>query len=297
VAPLSYREFLLALGLDACVELLDAGDLSRLKILKHEFLLALKQYFYVGGMPEAVSVFIETNDFSKTREVQRSIIDMYDQDFSKHAPLVQVPKIRQIWNSVPVQLAKENKKFQYSQLSPGARSREYELALLWLTDTNIVHQVHRVQEIKHPLNAYEDSASFKLYAVDIGLLACMSGLDKDVLFEGDRFFVEFKGSLAEQFVLQELISLSGADPTYKPFYWTNAGGKAEVDFIISVGKHIIPIEVKSGINLRAKSLQVYMQKYEPALALRCSPADYKAGGHITDLPLYALDRLPPECGR
>ncbi|GHV82094.1 ATPase [Spirochaetia bacterium] len=283
--PLSFCEFLLALGQEKCVRLLEEGEPGRLVLFKHEYLDMLKKYFFVGGMPEAVSVFAETGDFEAARRVQRSIIDMYDHDFSKHAPGVQVPKIRMLWNHIPYQLAKENKKFVFGNVSKNARSRDFESAMLWILDTGIAHRVNRIHEVRHPLKVYEDSSAFKLYIGDIGLLSCMSGLEKDVLFEGDRLFVEFKGALAEQFVLQELIAL-------QPFYWSNDNGRAEVDFLIQAGRNIVPIEVKPGINLRAKSLQVYIDKFNPAIAVRTSPADYHAGERIVDLPLYALSLLP-----
>jgi predicted AAA+ superfamily ATPase len=221
---------------------------------------------------------------------------MYDQDFSKHAPGVQVPKIRMLWNTIPYQLAKENKKFTFGAVSKNARSRDFESAMLWILDTGIAHRVNRINEVRHPLKVYEDSFAFKLYIGDIGLLSCMSALEKDILFEGDRLFVEFKGALAEQFVLQELIALPQPERGYQPFYWSNDNGRAEVDFLIQAGRNIVPIEVKSGINLRAKSLQVYIDKFNPAIAVRTSPADYHAGERIVDLPLYALSLLPGVLG-
>jgi predicted AAA+ superfamily ATPase len=244
-------------------------------------------------MPEAVSVFAQMENFDEVRRTQRNIIDMYSQDFSKHAPGVQVPRIRMLWNSIYRQLAKENKKFQYSQISKDARSREFENALLWILDTGIAHMVSRAVDVKHPLKAYADTKAFKLYLSDIGLLSCMSGLDKDILFDGDSLFVEFKGSLAEQYVLQELVALG----VYSPLYWSRDNARAEVDFLIQAGKNIVPLEVKSGINLRAKSLQVYIEEFSPARAVRISLSDYKIsplqnGAQLIDVPLYCISMLP-----
>jgi predicted AAA+ superfamily ATPase len=287
IRPLSYREFLLALQQKNCCELLDEGDPARLGILKYEYIDLLKKYFLVGGMPEAVAAFAESGSISRVRQIQQNIVDMYDQDFSKHAPGVQVPKIRMLWNSIPNQLARENKKFVFGALSGGARAREYETAMLWILDTGIVHRVNRVADVKYPLKAYEDKKAFKLYAGDIGLLSCQSGFEGEAIFEGDRPFVEFKGALAEQYVLQELIQGG-----WTPFYWSSDKARSEVDFLIQAGGKLIPIEVKAGTNLRAKSLRVYTEKFEPPVAVRTSPADYKAANRIIDLPLYALGLLP-----
>jgi predicted AAA+ superfamily ATPase len=286
--PLSFLEFLKAMGEGRCLRFLEAGDPARLVVLRHKYTELLKKYFFVGGMPEAVSVFSETGDYAQVRQVQQDIIDMYDQDFSKHAPAVQVPKIRMLWNSIPLQLAKENRKFIYGAAASGGRAREFENAMFWILDTGIAHRVNRVTDVKHPLKSYEDTKAFKLYMGDIGLLSRMSDLEKNVLFDGDRLFVEFKGALAEQFVLQELKAMK----RYTPFYWANDNARSEVDFLVQAGRHIVPLEVKSGINLRSKSLQVYIDKFKPACAVRCSPSDYKAGNGLIDLPLYGLSLLP-----
>ncbi|GHU52833.1 ATPase [Bacilli bacterium] len=286
--PLSFYEFLGAMNQEGCVRVLDDGDPAKLRLFQHEYINMMKKYFFVGGMPEAVAAFAETGSFAQVRQIQQNLIDMYDQDFSKHAPAYQVPRIRMLWNSIPRQLARENKKFVYGTVSKSARSREFETAMLWLLDTGILRRVNRVQDVKHPLKSYEDRGAFKLYLGDIGLLSRMSGLEKDILFERDRLFVEFKGALTEQFVLQELLACTA----YTPFYWSNDNAHSEVDFLVQAGKNIVPIEVKAGINLRAKSLQVYIDKFNPARAVRSSLADYKAGERILDLPLYALCLLP-----
>jgi predicted AAA+ superfamily ATPase len=290
LGPLSFEEFLMAMNQNQLLDLLNPENLQTMRLYSHEFMLLLREYLWTGGMPEAVACFAETADFEKTHRVQQDIIDMYDMDFSKHAPGSQVPRIRQLWNSIPKQLAKDNHKFVYNIVGEGARAREYENAMLWILDTGIAHALYRVETIKQPLKAYEDTKSFKLYMNDIGLLVCMSGLTQETLFEGSTIFTEFKGALAEQFVMQELLAHG-----LSPFYWTNEKGRAELDFILQRGNNIIPLEVKSGLNLRAKSLQVYMSLYHPALAVRTSPADYKTSaspsGRIIDLPIYAIGLL------
>jgi predicted AAA+ superfamily ATPase len=288
IFPLSFSEFLLALGQEKLASLLILEDLESLRLFHREYIELLKQYFIIGGMPEVVLRFAENSDYDETRKLQRDIIDMYDQDFSKHAPGVQIPKIRSLWNSIPRQLAKENHKFIYNEVESGARAREYETALLWILDTGIAHSIHRVTEIKHPLKAYLDPKAFKLFMGDIGLLCCMSGLEREVVFNGNDIFVEFKGALAEQYVMQEYIAAAAGEL----FYWMNDKTKTEVDFVFQAGENIVPLEVKSGINLRAKSLTAYIERFSPAISIRTSLADYKVNmfktGKLVDLPLYAV---------
>lgn len=211
--------------------------------------------------------------------------------FSKHAPAGEVPRIRMLWNSVPSQLAKENKKFIYGQVREGARSKDYELALLWLADCGLIHKISRVNKPEIPLKAYEDPKSFKVYGADVGLLCCAAGLDAASLLRGNEIFTEFKGALTEQFVCQQLKTLKNI-PIY---YWTNENGAAEIDFLAQIDGRVVPIEVKAETNLRAKSLKVYREKYQPALSVRLSMADYKAEEGLLNLPLYAAGLLPEEC--
>jgi predicted AAA+ superfamily ATPase len=213
---------------------------------------------------------------------------MYDQDFSKHTPAVHIPKIRALWASIPEQLAKPNKKFVYSEIAKSARAREYAIAMMWLLDTGILYRVNRVTAVRHPLRSYCDQKAFKLYGLDVGLLSCMSGLDKDMLFEGDSTFVEFKGALTEQYVLNQLISENG----FSPYYWENSGGTSEVDFLIENAGHAIPIEVKANTHLRSKSLKTYIDKHSPHAAVRVSLANYRNDGQLIELPLYAISMLP-----
>jgi len=286
--PLSFTEFLSAMGEDALAKRLFAGDTDILRLHSEAYISFLKKYFYVGGMPEVVQSFADKGEYSEVRRLQQGLLTMYDQDFSKHAPSVHVPRIRALWDSVPEQLGKENKKFVYSEIAKSARAREYETAMMWLIDTGILYKVNRVKEVRHPLKSYADEKAFKLYGLDVGLIACMSELAKDALFEEDRAFVEFKGSLAEQYVLNQLIFECGL----KPCYWGNDSGRAEVDFLVQAGARAIPIEVKASTNLRAKSLKLYMEKYNPDIAFRFSLADYRQDGALTNLPLYAICVLP-----
>ena len=282
--PLSYLEFLQACSKGQFADLIHAGDFDMMTTFKQEYIHLLKQYYYVGGMPEAVLHFCENKDFNEVREIQERILMAYEQDFSKHAPDEIVPRLRMLWNNIPGQLAKENKKFIYGMVKEGARAKDYELALLWLIDCGLVHKVHRATAPKLPLKAYEDLKAFKLFVVDVGLLACKVRLRQDVLLDGNDLFKEFKGALTEQYVLQQLKTMKSV----VPYYWTNDRNSAEIDFLLDNGHHIIPMEVKSETNLQAKSLKVYREKFSPSLAMRVSMADYKIEAGLINLPLYGI---------
>lgn len=285
--PLSFFEFMQAMGKEQYVKLLQNSDFEMATTFKQEYVDLLKHYYYVGGMPEVVLNFSENKDFNEAREIQRRILSAYEQDFSKYAPNEVVPRIRMLWNSIPAQLAKENKKFIYGLIKEGARAKEYELAMLWLTDCGLVHKVQRVIKPNLPLKAYEDLKAFKLFLVDIGLLSCMTGLRQQTLLDGNDLFKEFKGALTEQYVLQQLKTLKDV----QTYYWTAERGMAEVDFIIDNGSDIIPIEVKAEANLQAKSLKVYREKFQPKLSIRTSMADYKKEDWLLNLPLWALGMI------
>ena len=243
-----------------------------------------REYYFVGGMPEAVKTFMETQNLNDVRQVQRNLLMAYEQDFSKHIRDGQtVQRVRALWNSIPEQLAKENKKFVYSQLQKGARSKDYEIALQWLKDSGLVHAVPRIKKPHLPLTAYQDNA-FKLFSLDVGLLAAQSYLDPTVLLEGNRLFTEFKGALTEQYVLQQLLVLQN-NPV---FYWATEKGTAEVDFVLQQGQDVTPIEVKAEENLKAKSLKVYVDQFQPKRALRFSMADYKEQDWVVNVPLYGM---------
>lgn len=285
--PLSFYEFLTALGKGRFVSLLKDQEYSTASNFRQVYIDSLKQYYYIGGMPEVVQAFVDNKDFNEARTIQQRILSAYEQDFSKHAPNEAVPRIRMIWNSIPSQLAKENKKFIYGLIKEGARAKDYELALLWLSDCGLVHKVNRVTVPNLPLKAYEDLRAFKLFFVDIGLLSCLAGLRQNVLLDGNELFKEFKGALTEQYVLQELKTRTGI----QCYYWTAERGTAEVDFVVGNGADVFPIEVKAEINLQAKSLKVFHEKYRPAKSIRTSMADYKDEGWLINLPLWAVENI------
>ena len=282
--PLSFFEFMIAMGKKQHVELLQKGDFDMAATFKQDYVDLLKHYYYVGGMPEVVQTFADNRDFNETREIQQRILAAYEQDFSKHAPNEAVPRIRMLWNSIPAQLAKENKKFIYGLVKEGARAKEYELAMLWLTDCGLVHKVHRINAPSLPLKAYEDLKAFKLFLVDVGLLSCMVGLRQDVLLDGNELFKEFKGALTEQYVLQQLKTIKGLNI----YYWTAERGTAEIDFVIDNGIDVIPMEVKAEENLQAKSLKVYREKFQPKVSVRTSMAEYRREDWLVNLPLWAM---------
>ncbi len=285
--PLSYKEFLMATGNERFAKLMDNQDFQMITSFKQIYIDLLKQYYFVGGMPEAVQSFVENKDFNEVREIQKRILAAYEQDFSKHAPNEIVPRLRMLWNSIPSQLAKENKKFIYGLVREGARAKEYETAIMWLSDCGLVHKVSRVNQAGIPLRAYEDLKAFKLFLVDVGLLGCMAGLRQRVLIEGNKLFVEFKGALTEQYVCQQLKTVEDLGV----YYYTNDRGSCEVDFIVDTGEQIVPVEVKAEANLRAKSLKTYYEKFSPEISVRASMSDYKKEDWLLNLPLYAIDQI------
>jgi len=285
--PLNYIEFLNAKGQQALVEVLNSQDWSLIKVYKNRYIDLLRQYYYVGGMPEAVVAFTQEENFTEVRAIQKRILEAYEQDFSKHAPHEIVPRIRMLWNSVPSQLAKENKKFIYGLIKHGSRAKEYELAMSWLIDCGLIHKVSRASKPAIPLKAYEDQSAFKLFLLDVGLLAAMGDIDVKTLLEGNAIFEEFKGALTEQYVLQQLKTTKEINV----YYWSAENATAEIDFLVQYGHHIIPIEVKAEENLRAKSLRNYVDKYGPELAIRTSMSDFRREGWLSNLPLYAISQL------
>lgn len=285
--PLSFKEFLMATGKERFAELLGKRDFPMITSFKQLYIDALKQYSFIGGMPEAVQSFVENKDFNEVREIQKRILAAYEQDFSKHAPVEIVPRLRMLWNSIPSQLAKENKKFIYGLIREGARAKDYETAIMWLSDCGLVHKVTRVNAAGIPLRAYEDLKAFKLFVVDVGLLGCMTGLRQRTLLEGNDLFVEFKGALTEQYVCQQLKTMEDLDV----YYYTNDRGSCEVNFIIDTGEQVVPVEAKAEVNLRAKSLKTYYEKFSPQISVRTSMADYKREEWLVNLPLYAIDQI------
>lgn len=281
--PLNFSEFLLAVNEPLLLNLLNKKDWGLITAFKSKYIDLLKQYYYVGGMPEVVQTFINQKDFKKVREKQLNILTSYEQDFSKHAPNEIVPRIRLVWQSLPSQLAKENRKFTYGNLKKGARAREFELAIEWLTNAGIIHKVNRCNKPGFPLIAYAVLSHFKLFLLDVGLLAAMGKLDIYTLINEQSLFEEFKGALTEQYVLQQLKSIDQL-PIY---YWSAENATAEIDFLIQYQNFIIPIEVKAAENLKAKSLKTYHQKFNPEISIRISLSDYRKEDWLVNLPLYA----------
>ena len=285
--PLSFTEFLEALGHNNLVKLIDEQNWQLIKTFKNKYIQLLKQYYFVGGMPEPLGSFIENKDFEEVRKLQNNILYAYEQDFSKHAPGSIIPRIRMLWNSIPTQLAKENKKFIYGLIKKGARAKEYELALSWLIDCGLVYKIHNIKKPAIPLKTYSDFSSFKLFMVDTGLLSALSGLDIHTLIEGNSIFEEFKGALTEQYVLQQLLSLKKLDI----YYWSSPKSSAEIDFLLQKENKMIALEVKAAENLQAKSLKVFTNKYQPFRSIRSSMSDYREENWMTNIPLYAIDTI------
>lgn len=285
--PLDFFEFLLALNQKPLLDLLKSRNWELVKTFKEKYIQLLRQYYYIGGMPEVVSSFIHENDFSEVRNIQKQILISYEQDFSKHAPNEIVPRLRMLWHSIPAQLSKENKKFIFGLVKKGARAKEYELALSWLVDCGLVYKIERITKPDIPLKGYVDSSAFKLYIVDVGLLAAMGDIDAKTLLEGNVIFEEFKGALTEQYILQQLI----INPDMPVYYWSAETGTAELDFVVQYAGKVIPIEVKAAENLQAKSLKSYCQKYNPEIAVRASMSDYRQEEWLTNIPLYAIGEI------
>ena len=286
VHPLTFTEYLSGIGESGLADLIQTSDMERITTF-HELLVShLKSFLYVGGMPEVVMEYAPHRDVVVARDIQQELLAAYDRDFSKHAPPAEVPRLRALFDSVPRQLARENKRFVYSQAEPGARSKTMEMALQWLLDAGLVHQVRRVQVPRIPLAAYVDENVFKLYCLDVGLASAAVGLEARTLLGGNAAFTEYKGALTEQYVCQELVASS-----LQPYYWTSRSGGAEVDFVAQINGAPTPIEVKAEVNVQAKSLRVYRDQYEPPRSVRLSLRPYRDEGWLVNMPLYAACRM------
>ena len=283
--PLSFTEFLDAMGKEQYVELIEKQDFEMIKIFSNKFEDLLKQYCYIGGMPEVVQNFVNNGDFNQVRTIQNRILSAYERDFSKHIPANTVEKARMLWNSIPTQLAKENKKFIYNAIKKGARAKEFETALTWLRNNGLIYQVHKITKPGLPIGAYADLDAFKHFVLDVGLLGALSGLEAKTILGKYEIFQEFKGAIAEQYVLQQFKTIDDM-PIY---YWTNETSRSEVDFVIQRESKVIPVEVKAATNLKARSLKIYMEQFKPELAIRTSLADYKKTENLVDIPLYAIE--------
>ena len=288
--PLSFEEFLLAMGEERFVELLNKKDFKTIKLFNNKYEKLLKQYCYIGGMPEIVQDFVENKDFESVRNLQKEILSAYEEDFTKHIPANTVAKIRLLWKSIPAQLSKENKKFIYGAAKEGARARDFEAALSWLINSGLVYRVNKITKPDLPITAYEDFNSFKLFMLDVGLLGAMTDLQADTIIDGNRIFEEFKGAITEQYVLQQFKTIKDLPV----FYWSNETSRAEIDFVIQIKSNVVPVEVKAERNLQAKSLKVYMEKFKPNYAIRTSMADYKKTNSLIDIPMYAIEIIKEE---
>ncbi len=283
--PMCFFEFLEAIGEERLVKIIEAKDWDNINLFASRIKELLKKYYFVGGMPEAVLTYSEDRNFDNVREVQNEILKSYDFDFSKHAPADVAPRIRMLWNSLPAQLSKENRKFIYGLIKEGARAREYEIALQWLSDGGLIYKISNVTAPRIPLKSYEDKSAFKIFILDIGLLGAMSGLDVTTIVDGNRIFTEFKGALTEQYTLQELIL------HHEPYYYSKENARQEIDFLIQADGKIIPIEVKAEENLKAKSLRQFVADNSIDTAYRVSMSNYREESWMTNIPLYAVSTL------
>ena len=274
-------------GEEKLVEVLIENDWNLINVFKDKFISYLREYYFIGGMPSAVNKYIETKDYKQVRKIQLKLLKAYEEDFSKHAPIEIVPRLKMLWNSIPAQLAKENKKFIYGLIKEGARAKEYELALAWLIDCGLIYKIDRVNKPNIPLIAYQDTSAFKLYILDVGLLSAMTRIDAKILLEGNEIFTEFKGSFTEQYVLTELKS----NKDIPVFYWSAERATAELDFLVQLGVNVVPIEVKSEENLQAKSLKSFVEKYNTKLNVRTSMSDYRKEDWLINIPLYSIGNI------
>lgn len=284
--PLTFTEFLEAMGRKQLADVLESGNIEAIASLKETFKDYLRIYYAVGGMPEAVKSFAADKDYNKVREIQNDIIELYRHDFSKHAPISLIPRLNQVWDSIPAQLSKENRKFMYGQIAKGARAKDFEAALTWLSDCGLIHLVHRVSKPGLPLKSYAELSAFKIYLNDIGLLGALGELEIRTVIEGSRIFEEFKGAMAEQYVLQQLIS----EMEITPYYYSAENSRGEIDFLIQKDGRILPIEVKAEENLQAKSLKAFYDKFD-IRGVRISMSDYREQDWLTNYPLYAFASL------
>lgn len=282
--PMDFEEFLLAMGKEQLVELLRNNSWAALTPLRGMLTELLRQYYFVGGMPEAVKTYVERGDIWEVRSIHSKIIDAYRNDMSKHVPKQQVQRINMVWNSIPSQLARDNKKFIYGALRKGARANDFEIAIQWLVDSGLVHKVHRISKPVVPLKFYEDMASFKLFLLDCGLLGALSEMPPEQILIGDNVFEEYKGAFTENYVLQQLKSL----PRTFVYYYSNDNSTLEIDFVVQHEAHVIPIEVKAEENLRAKSLRQFVTDNAGLHGVRFSMSDYREQDWLTNVPLWAV---------
>lgn len=282
--PLSFYEFLNAVGEKKMIDLLQAKDWTMLTMVRAKFEERLRQYYFVGGMPAAVLAFVNDGDLNKVRTIQKSIIEAYERDFSKHAPAIEVPRIRMVWHSIPSQLSKENRKFIYGMIKEGARAKDFELAIEWLKDAGLIYKVNRCKKAQLPLAAYEDFSAFKMFLSDIGLMGAMSNIPVQSLLNGNMLFSDFKGALTEQFVLQQMKT----NQSLSIYYWSADNSRGEIDFLVQQEEKVIPIEVKAEENLQAKSLRMFVERNPGLKGYRFSMSPYREQDWLVNYPLYSV---------
>lgn len=286
--PMCFLEFLDAVGQPMLAQLIIDQDWDTINLLTDRYRELLKQYYYIGGMPEVVKEFASSQNWEQCRNIQSDILKSYERDFSKHAPLNEVPRIGAIWRSLPEQLSKENKKFIYGVIRQGARAREFKNALQWLFDAGLLIKVSNVTSPRIPLASYESRSIFKVYMLDVGLMGAMCNLSASTIANGNAIYTEFKGAMTEQYVAQQLLLY------FKPYYWSKENSQQEIDFLIQWNDDIVPLEVKAELNLNAKSFKQYLAENTPARAYRISMVPYKKEATFANLPLYAVNALHPE---
>ena len=278
--PLSFKEFLIAMGKDSIINLMDEHRWEELSSLSQMLIELLRQYYYVGGMPEVVKNYVADQDILQVRKTQKQILADYRRDFSKHVPSSLLPKVNMVWDSIPSQLAKENKKFIYGLLKKGGRAKEFEDAIQWLINAGLVYKVNRVSKIESPLKFYEDISAFKLFTVDLGLLGAMVDVPAKEVLINDNMFIEYKGAFTEQYVLQEIIEYG-----LQPYYYSKENSRLEIDLIVQTDE-VYPIEVKAEENLKSKCLKTVYDENPKLKAVRFSMCGYKEQDWMTNVPLY-----------
>ena len=284
--PLNYYEYLLAFGEEELAGLLKKKDYSLINSFSSKYTEYLRKYYYVGGMPEAVQCYVDTDDVKEVRDIQKNLLLYYENDFSKHAPKEQLARIQMVWNSIPAQLAKEKRKFIYGIVREGSRAKDYEMAIQWLSDFGLISRSTRVKKPGMPLISYMDQGSFKMYMLDVGLLAAKGNLSAKTILNGNAIFEEFKGALTEQFVAQELTAKG-----IELYYYSTENSSGEIDFVVQKEEYCIPVEVKASENLKAQSLKAYCRKYEPEIAIRTSMSNYRQEEWMVNVPLYLFSEF------
>lgn len=285
--PMNFLEFLYAIGKGMLADRIIAGDAKTFDAFSDELIFLLKNYLYIGGMPEVVNFYVKHKNYPEIRKIQNSIINQYTGDFGKHIPIRDIPRVKMVWNAIPMQLAKENKKFFFGKMKKGARSSDFEVAIQWLQDAGLIYKVHKVSAPHIPLKAYMDFSAFKIFTLDVGLLGALSDLNAKVIIEKNDIFSEFKGALTEQFILQEMLSQT----QYVPYYYSSDTSTLELDFLIQQDDNVVPIEVKASSNVNSPSLKAYISKFEPKKVIRFSTLKFKKQDRITNIPLYAVSLI------